>query len=142
MASSLKRGLGVLDEVEQVGVAAGELVLAVDAEGVVPDDPVSEVEADVAMGDHLELGDVFVADGQPEGAVRRQDAGDLGDPAARPVEVVVAGLLVVVDVVVVADVEGGVGEGQVDAAVRQRGQAFEAVAPDDAIEPAGRVWRA
>ena len=42
----------VLREVQDVRVAAGELVLGLLAERVVPDDPVAQVEADLPPGDH------------------------------------------------------------------------------------------
>ena len=49
------------------------------------------------------------------------------DPAAAPIEIIVAPLAVVVDVVLVADVEGGIGEDEIDAVGRQRIQPCDAV---------------
>ena len=61
--------LRILDEIEQVGVRAAELVFAVHAERVVPDDPTAGVEADL-LAEQLQLGGILVADGQPERARR------------------------------------------------------------------------
>jgi hypothetical protein len=102
--------LRVLNEVEQVRVAPAELLGAVDAEGVVPDNPVPQGQAHVAVEDHLQLGRELVADRQPERAVRLERPDDLAGPPAGPVEVVVGVAAVIVDVVVVADVERRVGE--------------------------------
>ena len=57
---------GVLHEVKQVGVASGELIFAIDAESVVPDHPASQGQADLAVGDHLQLGREFIADRAPD----------------------------------------------------------------------------
>ena len=70
---------GIFDEVKQVSVGPCEFVRAVDAEGVVPNDPASAGKADL-LAEDFQLGGVFVTDGQPEGAVRFQDARDGGDP--------------------------------------------------------------
>src|SRR5579884_1647155 len=42
----------VLREVQNMRVAAGELRLGLLAEGVVPDDPIPQVEPDLPAGDH------------------------------------------------------------------------------------------
>jgi hypothetical protein len=120
--------LGVPDEVEEVDVAAGELLGAVDAEGVVPDDPTAAVEGDVVLGGQLQFRGVFVADGQPKRPVRLQDPVNGLHPAAAPVDVGFVVLLVVVGVVFVADVERRIGEDQIDRAGLHRGQAFQAIA--------------
>src|SRR5579859_1141737 len=57
--------LGVLDKVEQMRVAAAELLRAVDAECVVPDHPAAAGEADLLLEDQLQLRGVLVADRQP-----------------------------------------------------------------------------
>ena len=108
--------LRVLDEVEQVRVRAAELALAVHAERVVPDDPASAGEAQLALADQLQLGGVLVADGQPERAVGLQHAAHGLPSTAAPVEILVVLPAVVVDVVLVADVERRIGKGQIDAA--------------------------
>src|SRR6185312_14272662 len=58
----------VLCEIKDVRVAAGELRLGLLAEGVVPDDPVAEVEPDLPPGDYAQVGGVLVADRQVERA--------------------------------------------------------------------------
>ncbi len=60
------------------------------------------------------------------------------DPATGPVEVLVAGATVLVNVVVVADVERRIGEGQVDRAGRQACEAVKAVAAVEAVEGVAR----
>jgi hypothetical protein len=50
-----------------------------------------------------------------------------GDPIAAPLEIVVALLAVVVNVVVVADIEGGIGKHKVDRPFRQIVQTGNAV---------------
>ena len=59
---------------------------------------------------------------------------DLPDPALRPVEVLVGVAAVVVNVVIVPDVEGRVGEDQVDRAVADLGEPFEAIALIQAVK--------
>ena len=47
---------GVFDEVEEVGVGAGEFGFGVDAEGVIPDDPGAVVAgAELALEDEFEF---------------------------------------------------------------------------------------
>jgi len=110
-----------------VGVAAAELELAVDPEGVVPDHPTPAGELQLALEDHLQLGGEVVADGEPEGPGGLERPDERPAPLARPVEVLVGGSLVLVDVVLVADVEGRIGEGQV---YRPFGHCFH---PRDAV---------
>src|SRR5689334_12204535 len=55
-----RKFLRVFEEMKQVGVRAAELVFAVHAERVVPDDPTADVEAEFLRLD-LQLGGVFVA---------------------------------------------------------------------------------
>ena len=82
----------------------------------------------------LQLGRIFVADGQPEGAVGLEHADHFGGPLAAPVQVVIAFELVVVDVVVVADVEGRIGKGQIDHAVAELPQALQAILIVDRVQ--------
>ena len=97
-------------------VRAGELLRAVDAERVVPDDPAAGRKADLVLGVDLQLGGVFVADRQPESAAWLEHAMHFLHPLPRPGEVVFVVLAVVVLVVLVADVERRIGECEVDRA--------------------------
>jgi hypothetical protein len=115
-----------------MGVRAAELLLAVHTERVVPDYPAPAGEADFP-GDELQFGGVFVADRQPESPRRLEDVKDPCDPLPRPVEIMLGLLRIVVDVVIVADVKRGVGEGEIDAA---RGDFFH---PRDAVPFIDRV---
>ncbi len=69
----------VLDKVKQVCVRAREFAFAVHAKGVVPDHPVSCLEAKLLCF-NLELRGIFVTDGQPEGTVWFEDAMNLAHP--------------------------------------------------------------
>ena len=53
------------------------------------------------------------------------------DPVARPVEILIGILLVVVDVVFVADIERRIGKGQIDAARIEPFIAVDAVEADE-----------
>jgi len=70
MAPELKRAiLGIPHEVKQMRVAAAEFVLAVDAEGVIPDDPsCGRKRPSSRWKISLGLGGKIIADGQPERA--------------------------------------------------------------------------
>ena len=61
----------ILDEVEQMGMRAAELMRAIDAERVIPDDPTAAMKADL-LTLQLQLGGEFIADRQPERARRLQ----------------------------------------------------------------------
>lgn len=123
---------GVFGEVEDVGVGAGELGFGLLAEGVVPDDPVAHGEADF-FGDDSEFGGVVIAYGEVEGAGGFEGAMDGGHPGFGEVEVVVGFFLVVVAVVEVADVEGGIGEDEVDPAGGFGVEEVNGVAGDDLV---------
>ena len=99
-------------EIENVRVRACKLASQLLAEGVMPDDPVAHCQSAV-VGDQLDVGGVLVTDGDVEGSVRLEHTGALADPVPRPGEIVVAGLLVVVLVVFIADIERWIGEDQV-----------------------------
>lgn len=103
----------VFDEMKQVGVGTGELPGAVDAECVVPDHPAPAVKADLLAG-QLQLGGIFIADRQPESALRLENAVNAADPRRRPLDVFPVLDTVLVDVVIVTDVERRVGKCQVD----------------------------
>ena len=67
-------------------------------------------------GGDLEFGGILVADGQPERAARFQDRDGLFDPLCAPIKIFSIFLAVVVLVVLVADVERGIGKDQIDRA--------------------------
>ena len=83
--------LRVLDEVEQVGVRAAELVLAVHAERVVPDDPTA---AGQSLCSRWSMTFSSAAYSSPMASqnvpVGLEHADHLGDPLAAPVEVLLA----------------------------------------------------
>ena len=66
----------LLGEIEDVRVALGEFELGLLAKGVVPDDPIAQVEAELAAGDDAEVGGVFIADGEVERSGGFEDALD------------------------------------------------------------------
>ena len=105
---------------------AAESAHAIHAEGVIPDDPTPAGEAEVVLGDQFQLGRVFVADRQPEGAVGLEHPLDAADPFPRPVKILLRFALVVVNVVIVADIEGRIGKDQIDAAGGHLLQPFNA----------------
>ena len=113
---------------EEVRVRAAEPADAIHAERVIPDHPTPAGEAQFALGDQLQLRGVFVADGQPERAVGLQRPVHAGHPFPRPVDIFFAVPLVVVDVVLVADIEGRIGKRQIDAAGLHFAEQFNAVA--------------
>src|SRR5690606_33945755 len=102
-----------LGEIEDVRVALGELLFGLLAEGVMPDDPVSHVETDLAARDHAQIGCELIADRQVKAARGLERAVHRLHPLARPVKVFLDVLLVVVAVIQVADVERRIGEAQV-----------------------------
>ena len=93
---------------------AVKLLRAVDAEGVIPDDPAAAGEIQFILREQFDFGGVFVTNRDLECAVGFQDSANLCHPSAGPVEIAMIILLVVVDVVFVADVERRVSEGQID----------------------------
>ena len=125
---------GVLHEVEQVGVTTGELLRAVDPKRIVPDHPVPQRQAQLAVEQDLQLGRELVADRQPERAVGLEHTHDLAAPGQRPVQVGLGVAAVVVDIVIIADVERRVGENQVDRAVPNPAEQLQAVAVVEAVE--------
>src|SRR5262249_50850999 len=86
---------------------------AIDAKRVVPDDPTANVEAELLRLD-LQFGGIFVADREPERAIRLQDSMDGANPVTRPIEIMAVFLGVMIDVVVVANIERRISERQVD----------------------------
>ena len=119
--------LGILDEVKQMRMRPAELEFAVHTERVVPDHPTSAVEPQ-GLRQQLQLGCVFISNRQPEGAVRLEDTVDFRDPIPAPGEVLIGSLPVVVDVVLVTDVEGRVGEHEIHPPL------FQLTHPLDAVE--------
>ena len=114
-------------------VGAGELAVAVHAEGVVPDHPISTNQTQFARGDPLQLRRVFVADREPERTPRPQHADDPLHPAFGPREVILVRAAIVVLVVVVADVERRIGEGQVHTVGLEPFEFRDAIPADDAV---------
>src|SRR5437870_1113872 len=112
---------------KQVRMAAAELLRTVHPERVVPDDPAPAAEPQVSEG-HLQFSREIVPDRQPEGAARLQDAMDFLAPFSAPCQVVVGILAVVINVVIIADVEGWVGKDQVNAARLDLGESLKAIA--------------
>ena len=131
--------LRVFYHVEQVGVRAAELLFAVHAEGVIPHDPTTADEPVLLLQHDFQLGRVFVADGQPEGAVRLEHADHFGGPLAAPVQVFFAFQAIVVRIVLVADVEGRVGKSQIDQSVVDLPHSRHAIAVVEHVELA---WHA
>ena len=64
--------LRVLHHLKQVRVRAIELRRAIHSEGVIPDDPTAAGQPMLPLKHDLQLGGVFVADGQPKRAVGPQ----------------------------------------------------------------------
>ena len=124
--------LGVFDKVKQVGVRPAELILAVHAKRVVPDDPTTRVETDLLAG-NFEFGRVLVADSQPERARLFQRAVDRRNPRPRPIEIATMFLAVAIDVIFVADVERRIGEGQIDLPGGHGHHPLDTVALDDLV---------
>ncbi len=85
------------------------------------------MQAQLSRAQDLEVGGILIADRQPEGPGRLQHPDHALDPHARPGDVVVARPAVVVDVIVVANIERGVGEGQVDGFLGKACQPLDAV---------------
>lgn len=104
--------LFVFDEIQDMGVGASEFFFRGLAEGVVPDDPVSHCEIELASDD-ADIGGIIVANGDPEGAVLGQDMVTGPHPVPGPGDVVVVIDVVVIPVVLIANIEGGIGEDEV-----------------------------
>ena len=111
------------------------LLLAINAERVVPDDPVAQGQTQ-RVETNFQLGDIFIADGDVEGTIGLQDAAHGGQPALGPGEIIGAALAIVVNVVFVADVEGGIGEGEIHARPRQFSQMTQTIANQNLIHRA------
>ena len=117
----------IFNEVKKMRVATGEFLFAMNAECVIPDHPAAATETKL-LGDYFQFGGIFVADGEPESAVGAERAMDAGHPLARPIQIMVVRLTVVVNVVFVADVERRIGERQMHAAGLQLRQQLDAIA--------------
>src|SRR3954471_16144028 len=86
------------------------------------------------MEEDLQLGGELVADRQPERAVGLEYTNDLASPGLRPFEIRVCLAAVVVDIVIIADVERGVGENQVDGTRRNPWEQLQAVSRVQPVE--------
>src|SRR5438552_17391814 len=95
-------------------VAAAEFLGAMDAKSVVPDHPAAASEAKFLLKNQFQLRGVLIADRQPEGTGRLQDAVNLPAPLVRPIQVLVRTGAVVIYVIIIADVERRIGEGEID----------------------------
>src|SRR5205085_9777937 len=91
-----------------------------------PDDPVAHGQAE-AIESNLDLGRVLVADGDIEGAGRLQNPPNTGKPSIGKGEVVLTFSVVIVFVVLIANIEGRIGKGEVDARGRQFAQTRDTV---------------
>ena len=130
---------GVLHEIKQVGMTAAELPGAVDPKRIVPDHPVSQRQPELAVEEDLHLGGILVADRQPERAVGLECTDDLATPRPGPVEVGLRFKTVVVDIVIIADVERGIGENQIDRSRRNPWEQLQAVSRVQSIELQGPI---
>jgi alpha-beta hydrolase superfamily lysophospholipase len=95
-------------------VATGEFPGAMDPKRIVLNHPASQRKSQLVTKQDLELGGKLVADRQPERAAWLEDTHDLTAPGQAPVKVGLGVASVVVDIVIIADVKGRVGENQVD----------------------------
>jgi len=79
------------------------------------------------------LGRVFIADQDVERAAGLEQVGAAVDPVHRPLDVFVIVSLVLILIVLVADVVGGVGKDQIDAAGRPAMHLLNAVAHSNGL---------
>ena len=106
---------------------AGEFVLAMDPERVIPHHPVPQHQAMRSLNHHFELGHVFIPDCQPERAIGFEDAGNLVRPALAPVQIFFVIEFVAVDIVLVADVKRWICKDEVHRARGNALHAFDAI---------------
>src|SRR5580692_9261144 len=99
---------------EEMRVAAAEFLGAIDSEGVIPHDPAAAMKTQVVLECQLQLGRIVIANCQPKCAVRLQDTLDFPAPHPRPLDELLAGTTVFVNVVFIADVERRVREDEID----------------------------
>src|SRR4051812_15841183 len=119
--------LRVLHEMKQVRVASAELVLAVDAEGVIPDHPASAVKSQFSLENELCFRGELVPNRQPECSRGLKRANQHLAPFSSPAKVFVRGSTVLVNIVFVSDVEWWVGEGKIDRSGRNSGHSCDAI---------------
>ena len=103
-----------------------ELVLTVDSERVVPDHPASRVKADLLSG-HFEFCRKVIADSQPECAVILENSPDRLHPIFGPGQIIFGRSAVIVDVVLVANIEGRIGKCQINRTLRKTVHSLDAV---------------
>src|SRR5262249_12436287 len=108
-------------------VATTELLGAVNAERVIPDDPAATGKAEFLLKNELQFRGIFVADRQPERPCRLEDTMHRLAPCPRPVKVLLRVRTVIVDVVIISDVEGGISEDEVYRLQLQLVEAFDAI---------------
>ena len=124
--ASERNVLFVFDEVKQMGVGPAETVLAIDAKGVIPNDPAATMEASLLSFD-FKLRRILVANGQPKRPIGFERAVNAFDPLATPTEIIFSRLFIVVDIVFIADIERGIGEHQIDTALVQLGELLNTI---------------
>jgi hypothetical protein len=83
---------------------------------------------------YFEFSGVFVPNRQPERAIRLEHSTDFANPTGTPLQVLIGLHVVFVNVVVVTDVEGRIGECQIDAALFEVTHPLNAVFIQDLIK--------
>ena len=126
IVASKRKPFAVFHKIEQVSVRTREFVFAVHSKRIVPDDPAAHVKPGV-QSSQFEFGCKVIADRQPECAIIGEHTGDRLHPLGRPFEVILSRHPIFIDIVLVADVEGGIGKGQMHTFCRQRVHAFDTV---------------
>src|SRR3569833_3076801 len=102
-------------------------------EGVMPDQPVAQIETDLAPCDHTQIGGIIIANGQIEGAGRAQSAINRLDPLPAEIEVVFGLLSIVVAVIEIANVERWIGKDQVQPSSGTLIEPFDGVGANDLV---------
>lgn len=114
---------------------AGEFEFAVHPKGVIPHDPAARLKTNF-LGRNFQLGRIFIADRQPECAIRLESPVDSSDPRFAPGQVLLAFFGIGIDVVRIANVEGRIGKCQIDRSCRLLSQTRDAVFQQQLIQ-----WR-
>ena len=122
----------VFYEVEDVCVGAGEFVFSLLAKGIMPDYPVSKVQAEF-MTDDSDICSVIISNCDVEGTVRLQDFLACSHPVFSPGEIFILFEPVFVVVVLIAYIERGVGEYQIGEGFSGIFQYLNAVAANNRV---------
>ena len=107
--------LWILHEMEKMRMAAAEFLLAVHAEGVVPDHPTAADQAQFALEDQLQFRCKIIPNRQPEGAGGLQSAHQSPTPFPGPIQVMLGLQAILVNVVFVTNIKRRIREGEVNA---------------------------